>query len=118
MRRRLQIILSLVAIAMAACCITGCKTGTFASEHGRDDVAYIDVVSSDAYAGKKVTVTIDGTTEFTVKVQKSKQSTEKHNGDLYGIRPGRRSVKVVYDGKTLYEKEIFLSSQQTKIIQL
>lgn len=118
MRRKLRIIMSLMAIAMAAYCITGCKTGTFASEHGRDDIAYIDVVSSGAYAGKKVTVTIDGSTTFTVKVQKSKQSTEKHNGSLYAIRPGRRSVKVVYEGKTLYQKEIFLSSQQTKIIQL
>ncbi len=97
---------------------TGCKTGTFVSEYGKEDIAFITITSSSNYAGKIVTVIVDNDTSFDVKVREAKQSTEKHNGEVHGIKPGKRHIKVMFNGSPLYEKDIFLSSQQTKIINL
>lgn len=108
----------IAGIIMLAINLQSCKTGTFASEYGKDDMAYIAITSSGQFAGKKVIVDIDKATSFTIKVQKAKQSTEKHNGNLYGIKTGKRHVVVSYNGQILYDKVIFVSSQQTKIINL
>lgn len=115
MSKKLLSLISLIVIALGLTC---CKTGTFASEGGKDDIAYISVISSSEYANKAVTVSIDDTTTFDAKVRLAKQSTEKRHGDLYGIKPGKRHIKITYQGMVLYEKDIFVSSQQTKTIQL
>lgn len=98
--------------------LTGCKTGVYTAEYGKEDVAYVSLVSSDALANKDVVVTVDNTTTFTAHVQKAKQSTEKHNGKLHAIKPGTRHLKITYKGNVVYEKDIFVSSQQTKLINL
>lgn len=105
------------------CCISvlalaSCKTGVFTADYGKEDVAYVCLVSSDTMANKNVEVYVDNETQFTAHVQKAKQSTEKHNGGLFAIKPGKRHMKVVYNGNVLYEKDIFVSSQQTKLINL
>lgn len=109
-----------ILFLMCSCLIllAGCKTGVFTSEYGKEDVAFISLVSSDALANKDVEVYIDENAPFTVHVQKSKQSTVKHNGKLFSIMPGKRHMKIVYNGETIYEKDIFVSSQQTKLINL
>ncbi len=98
--------------------LTGCKTGVFTSEYGKEDVAFISLVSSDEMANKDVDVFIDDNTSFSAHVQKAKQSTEKHNGKLFSIKPGKRHMRIVYNGETIYEKDIYVSSQQTKLINL
>ena len=108
---------------MFICCLclltlVGCKTGVYTAEYGKEDVAYISLISSDKMANKDVQVYIDNEAQFTARVQKAKQSTEKHNGKLFAIKPGKRHMKVVYNGDVIYEKEIFVSSQQTKLINL
>lgn len=100
------------------CLLTGCKTGVFTAEYGKEDVAFISLVSSDVMANKDVDVYIDEDLHFTMHVQKAKQSTEKHNGKLHSIKPGKRHMKIVYKGNVIYEKDVFLSSQQTKLINL
>lgn len=111
--KKLLIICCLSLLALASC-----KTGVYTAEYGKEDVAYISLVSSDKMANKDVLVYIDNETQFTAHVQKAKQSTEKHNGKLFAIKPGKRHMKVVYNGNVIYEKEIFVSSQQTKLINL
>ena len=103
---------------LLTCIFTACKTGVYTAEYGKEDVAYICLISSDEMANKDVVVYIDNETQFTMRVQKAKQSTEKHNGKLYAIKPGTRHMKVVYNGNVIYKKDIFLSSQQTKLINL
>ncbi len=97
-------------------CITSCKLGVYSQEGGKSDQAYLLFVSSDVYSGKTVQVTIDGTTQFEAKVVKEKKSNVK--GSLYAISTGRRKIKVEKDGKVLYNKEIFASTQETKKIVL
>ncbi len=110
--------MAMIAGVMSLSVMTGCRTGSFASEYGKSDMAYISVVSSGDYAGKSVDVVVDNETGFKVEVVRYKQSSEKHNGRLHGIRPGKRHVRIVYDGSVVYDKDIFVSSQHTKLIML
>ena len=101
-------------------CVSACKTGNFAASSGQDDIAYIWLVSStDNFADKNMTVKVDDSTTFTMKVQRAKQDTERHNGSVHAIMPGARHIEVIDgNGKVVYSKEIFVSSQQTKMITL
>lgn len=98
--------------------VTGCKTGVYTSEGGKSDVAYLSFTSSNLYANKVVTVTIDNATTFEAKVVKEKKNREKYRGEVYAIAVGRKMVKVTFEGEVLYDKEIYVTTQQTKNIEL
>lgn len=115
--KRTKLVFRLLCGFMLASVLWSCKTGVYASQYGKEDMAYISIMSS-TYSGKTVEVVVDGTTTFHVKVVKMKQDAEKRTGDLYGIRTGKRHVIVKYKGTILYEKDIFVSSQQSKNIIL
>jgi hypothetical protein len=85
-----------------------------AQESGKEDMAYLLFVSSSQYAGKNVQVTIDNSQPFTAKVVKAEKSNRK--GTQYGIGTGTHTLKVSHDGKNLYEKKIFISTQEVKQI--
>lgn len=117
MRNKLLVVIFTCFLLMAFV-TTSCKTGVVASQHGLDDVAYIALASSSTYANKVVTVVVDNDTRFDAKVTKAKQNQEKRKGDLYGIKTGKRHVQVYYKGQVVFEKDIFVTSQQTKEIIL
>ena len=98
--------------------LAGCKTGVYTAEYGKEDVAYISLMSSDQMANKDVEVFVDEDTQATLHVEKAKQHAEKRTGKLFAIKPGKRHLKIVHEGKVIYEKDIFVSSQQTKLINL
>ena len=73
-------------------------------------------VSPDKYAGEEVEVIIDDAQPFSAKVVKQKKANRR--GTQYGINTGTRSLKVLHQGKTIYQKKIFVSTQETKQIIL
>jgi hypothetical protein len=85
-------------------------------QSGKDDIAYLLFVSQKDYANKHVTVSLDGENTFEAKVVKAKDSYRK--GTSYAIATGRRKINVEYKGNSIYNKEIFVSTQETKIITL
>ena len=96
--------------------LCGCKSNyPVAQQTGKEDVAYLLFASPEMYAKKYVTVTLDDLT-FDAKVVKSKNANRK--GTSYAISPGRRKIKVEFEGALLYEKELFISTQETKLITL
>lgn len=106
----------LLFIALVAL-LTGCKANyPVAQQTGKEDIAYLLFVSGKEYTGKVVEVEIDGTTCFDAKVVKARKSNRR--GTQYGVSTGRKSVVVRCNGRTLYSKHIFLSSQETKQILL
>lgn len=97
--------------------LLGCKANyPVAQQSGKEDMGYLLFVSPDKYIGEKVQVIIDNAQPFTAKVVKQKNSNRK--GTQYGISTGTRSLKVNYDGKTIYQKKLFLSTQEVKHIIL
>ena len=97
--------------------LMGCKANfPVAQESGKEDIAYLLFVSEKQYAGKEVQVTVDGNTQFDARVVKGKKANRR--GNQYGISTGNRSLKVSYQGKVLYQKRIFVSTQEVKQIIL
>ncbi len=87
-----------------------------AQESGKEDMAYLLFVGTKEYGGQEVEVSIDNAAPFKAKVVKSRVSNRK--GTQYGIATGARSIKVSANGKVLYEKQIFVSTQEVKQIVL
>ena len=108
-------ILKLVCAIALPLFFTACKTPV-AQQSGKEDMAYLLFVSPKEYAGKEVTVALDNQKPFTVKVVKEKSA--KRKGTQYGVKTGPRSIKVTSGGKTLYQKKIFVSTQEVKQIIL
>ena len=79
-------------------------------------MAYLLFVSSNEYAGEDVQVTIDDANSFTAKAVKQKNANRK--GTQYGVATGTRSLKVSSNGKIIYQKKLFLSTQEVKHIIL
>ena len=111
-----KIIFSLIALA---CLMVGCKTNyPVAQQSGKEDMAYLVFVGPLKTYGNGTTpvqVDVDGT-QFEAKVVKPKTANRK--GIQYGVATGRRNIIVKFNGQTIYQKQLFLSSQETKIINL
>lgn len=95
----------------------GCKANfPVAQQSGKEDMAYLLFVSGKEYANKQIQVTVDNAQPFTAKVVKQKKSNRR--GTQYGVGTGSRSLKVTYEGRTIYQKKVFLSTQEVKQIIL
>ena len=109
----------LFSLFTISCLLCGCKANyPVAQQSGKEDMAYLVFVGSLKTYGngsKPVQVDVDGTT-FDAKVVKPKTANRK--GAQYGVATGRRNVTVKFNGQTVYQKQLFLSSQETKIINL
>ena len=105
-------------LAMASL-LVGCKANyPVAQQSGKEDIAYLVFVGPKQTYGngsKPVQVDVDGT-KFDAKVVKPKTANRK--GTQYGVATGRRNISVTFNGQTIYQKQLFLSSQETKIINL
>lgn len=113
MRSKIAILLSLILVVIG---FAGCKTVVYDRQGGNPDLAYLQFTSSGSYAGKEVEVVLDDDTSFTAKVAKARKASIKPN--LYTIKPGRRIVRVYSHGNLISEQEIFVSQQNTRVIQL
>jgi len=87
-----------------------------AQQTGKEDMGYLLFISDNKYAGEEVLVTIDDAEPFTAKVVKQKKAHNK--GTQYGIATGIRQIKVVSNGKVIYQKKLFVSTQDVKQIIL
>ncbi len=102
---------------LAAFCLlmTSCKVGNMASSQGMNDQAFLYFTSTQKYS-EPVNVTLDNKVHFDAKVVKEGPHTVK--GDTYAVGTGKRHIVVSYKNKIIFEKEIFLSTQDTKKITL
>ena len=97
--------------------LTACKVGVVSTSGGKDSQSYLQFVQGGNQSYKNgVAVYVDNNPVFTAKVDKVKKNSIK--GNRYVINPGTRHIKVVDNGKTLYEKNVIVSSQETKKIIL
>lgn len=109
--RKLLILFSLPLILLS------CKVNyPVAQQSGKEDRAFLLFVSPNKYAGEQVQVTIDNALPFTAKVVKEKNAYRK--GTQYAVSIGTRDLKVSIDGEIIYQKKVFLSTQEVKQIIL
>ena len=97
--------------------LCGCKAHyPVAQQSGKEDIGYLLFVSQKEYANTYVTVSLDDKKSFEAKVVKTKDSNRK--GTSYTVSTGRKKINVDYKGNSIYNKEIFVSTQETKTITL
>lgn len=107
----------IILSCLIALLLTGCKANMpVAQQSGKEDVAYLLFVSqSGEYKSKTVQVDIDGN-KYNAEVVKLKNSNRR--GTQYSCPTGTHTLKVTYEGRILYNKKVFLSTQQIKNITL
>lgn len=97
--------------------LIGCKANyPVAQQSGKEDIAYLLLISSDKYANEQVDVIIDDSQPFTAKVVKQKKANRR--GTQYGIGTGTRKITIKHMGQIIYQKTIFVSTQEVKQIIL
>lgn len=101
-------------LCFATFCVSCGRVVDFQS--GKEDLAYLIFTSPKKHIGDNVEVSIDDKTEFDAKVVRARKANYK--GRQYGVATGTRKIKVTKNGETLFNKSVFLSSQQNKIITL
>jgi len=106
----------LLLFALFPFLFTGCKVGSTTESRGLENESYLQFVQGQGKYSEGVDVYVDNIAPFKAKVNKVDSRTVK--GNVYTIQSGTRHLKVVYKGQTLYEKDVFLSSQETRRIQL
>lgn len=110
-------ILRLLLIMFVFGSFTSCKVGVVSKSGGMDNQSYLQFVQGGGQTYKNgITVYVDDNPAFTAKVDVPKRNSIK--GNTYAVSPGTRHVKVVEQGKTVYEKTIVVSTQETKKIIL
>jgi hypothetical protein len=95
--------------------LIGCGV-TKTESRGIENQAFLLIVGPPSQYPKGVEVVIDDKTIFNAEVQKNRAKV-KHLR-LYGISSGKHKVSISKNNKNIYEKIIFVSSQQTKKIIL
>jgi hypothetical protein len=97
-------------ISMISC--TGIKTTT----SGLENNSFLEFVGSPNQYKGGVTVTIDEKNTFIAEVKKANSALPK--GTTYAINSGSHQIVVTFNNKKLYQKQIFVGTQETKKIEL
>jgi hypothetical protein len=109
--------IKLVLLAIVATItLAGCKVGMTSEAKGRNQEAYLQLIQTVTKYENGVSVSVDNNAPFTAMVDKQTKMGVK--GNVYTIPTGRHRITISVDGKVIYSKEIFTSSQETKQIKL
>ncbi len=90
--------------------------GTKTSFQGLASESYLEFIGNPNDYSTGVDVIIDDKPTFSAKVYKDKIG--RMRGEVYAIKTGRHTLKVKHQNQIIYNKEIFISSQESKKIIL
>lgn len=109
----------LMLIAAFCILLTGCGVGNYSVQSGVEDAAFISFTDD---VKQDITVTVDDQTYLlkTVrqKAYKSGRNIKQTALNTIKIGPGQHEVKVKLDGTDVFDKKIFVSTGEHKIIEL
>ncbi len=110
-----RIIVLLIAV-MAVC---SCGVGTYSVSSGKEDVAKL---SFTATATTPIVVVVDDA-EYSVNAvkQKAYKADRKIKATAYNtitVTPGKHNVRVLSNGQEVYNKTLFISTSEHRIIDL
>jgi hypothetical protein len=95
--------------------LTSCG-GTKTLSQGKENESYLEFISQAVKYPDGVDVNVDNKTTFKAEVYKSNANRTKST--VYAITPGTHTISVSLNNKLLYQKQIFVSTQETKTISL
>ena len=99
--------------------LTSCGVGTYSVQSGIEDVAFISFTDD---VKQVILVSVDNNT-YTVetvkqKAYKSGRNIKQTALNTIKLTPGQHTVSVTLDGNEIYSHKVFLSTGETKIIEL
>ncbi len=99
--------------------LTGCGVGTYSVQSGVEDAAFISFTDD---VKQEIAVSIDNKT-YTVQTVKQKAYKSGRNIrqtalNTIKLTPGQHVVSVAVNGNQIYSHKVFLSTGETKIIEL
>ena len=108
-----------ILIAALSVFLTGCGVGTYSVQSGIEDAAYISFTDD---VKQEIIVNVDNKT-YNVNTVKQKAYKSDRNIKLTArntitLTPGQHIVSVLVNGSEVYSHKIFLSTGETKIIEL
>ncbi|HPV19668.1 MAG TPA: hypothetical protein PLT53_11225 [Prolixibacteraceae bacterium] len=95
--------------------LSGCG-GIKTLSSGLENEAYLEFIGAPNDYSGGVDVIIDDTNIFKAEVHKD--LARKVKSEVYAISTGTHKIAVSYNGKLLFQKQIFISAQETKKIVL
>ena len=109
----------LMIIAAFTTLLAGCGVGTYSVQSGVKDAAFISFTDD---LKQDITVNVDNQT-YTLQTVKQKAYKSGRNIKQTALNtikttPGQHEVKVMLNGNQVFKKKIFLSTGETKIIEL
>ncbi|MDY6437412.1 MAG: hypothetical protein SPK72_07565 [Bacteroidales bacterium] len=109
----------LLAIAILMLTMVGCGVGTYSNTSGRSEKASISFVAAREYP---IIVSVDGTdySVNTVKLKayrRDKRIKETAANTIY-LTPGKHEIVVTSNGTEVKKDLIFLSNNESKVIEL
>ena len=109
----------LIITAAFTLLLTGCGVGNYSVQSGVEDAAFLSFTDEEK---QDITVTVDN---MTYELQTVKQKAYKSGRNIketalntIKIGPGQHEVKVTLDGADVFDKKIFVSTGEHKIIEL
>ena len=99
--------------------LTGCGVGTYSVQSGVEDAAFISFTDD---MKQEIVVSVDNKT-YTVETVKHKSYKSGRNIkqtalNTIKLTPGQHVVSVSLNGNQIYSSKVFLSTGETKIIEL
>lgn len=104
--------LFIVAVGLCLANCTGVQTVTT----GLVNESFLEFIGQPEDYSGGVKVLIDDRTSFKAEVKKD--YAKRPTGKIYGIPTGKHDVKITYKDVVIYQKQIFISSQETRKIHL
>ena len=108
-----------IIIAAFTMLLTGCGVGNYSVQSGVEDAAFLSFTDEDK---QDITVTVDNQTyelqTVKQKAYKSGRNIKETALNTIKIGPGQHEVKVTLDGADIFDKKIFVSTGEHKIIEL
>ena len=109
----------IIFITVLSVFLTGCGVGTYSIQSGIEDAAYISFTDDIQH---EIVVNIDSKTyninTVKYKVYKSDRNIKMTAKNCIKVTPGQHNVSVLLNGSEVYSHKIFLSTGETKIIEL
>ena len=109
----------ILAIAALLLAMASCGVGTYSVESGKSEQASVSFVAQTSYP---VTVTVDGTTYDvdTVKLKdwRTDRRIKQTAKNTIKLAPGKHEIIVTAKGNEVLKDTIFLSNNESKIIEL
>ena len=108
-----------IIIAAFTMLLTGCGVGNYSVQSGVEDAAFLSFTDEEK---QDITVTVDNQTyelqTVKQKAYKSGRNIKETAMNTIKIGPGQHEVKVTLDGADIFDKKIFVSTGEHKIIEL